>query len=45
MAKNLKKIVFLVVMDVIFCVKQKGKHFFKCKNCGIYFTSENNLLD
>ena len=45
MAKNLKKIVVGVVLDVISWGKQKGKHRFKCKNCGIYFTSENNLLD
>ena len=45
MAKNLKKIVVGVVLDVISWGKQKGNHLFKCKNCGIYFTSENNLLD
>ena len=45
MAKNLKKIVVGVVLDVISWRKQKGKHLFNCKNCGIYFTSENNLLD
>lgn len=45
MAKNLKKIVIGVVLDVISWGKQKVKHLFKCKNCGIYFTSENNLLD
>lgn len=45
MAKNLKKFVVGVVLDVISWGKQKGKHLFKCKNCGIYFTSENNLLD
>jgi len=42
---NDRKSLLNFVMDVISWGKQKGKHLFKCKNCGIYFTSENNLLD
>ena len=46
MSENSKKIVVggCKSLDVISWGKQNNKHRFKCKNCGIYFTSENKSV-